>query len=134
MSTILQTQGKKTILIVTENEATKKYLKSILRKDPAYQVCCAASGAEALKMLDMLRPHLLIVTYRLRDMSGIQLYDAAHQYGGLEHLPALFVNTSLPKNMMERRNIVCLSSPYHPTDLLQIMETVLIFPSITVSA
>ena len=60
-----------TIMIVDDEPANLRLLERLFRRD--YQVVCAASGQEALRLLGERDIALLITDQRMRGMTGIEL-------------------------------------------------------------
>ena len=66
--------GKKTILIVDDHPLFREGLKSIIARDPQFEVIGeAGSGAEALEMVRNQKPHLVLMDISLPDVNGLLL-------------------------------------------------------------
>ncbi len=62
------------ILVVDDHKVVRQGLVSLLELEPDLQVVGEAStGAEALELLDRLRPDLLLLDLRLADLGGAQV-------------------------------------------------------------
>lgn len=62
----------KSILLVDDEEGIRKVL-SILLADMGYQVHTAATGAEALRTFEKLRPSMVLTDIKMPEMDGIEL-------------------------------------------------------------
>jgi signal transduction histidine kinase len=62
----------KSILLVDDEEGIRKVL-SILLADMGYQVLTAATGAEALRTFEKLRPPIVLTDIKMPEMDGIEL-------------------------------------------------------------
>ena len=62
----------KTILVANDEQSTRFLYKEELEED-GYQVSLAATGEEALKMLDKQIPDLIILDIKIPGMDGIEV-------------------------------------------------------------
>ncbi len=78
------------IMLVDDHKIVRQGICSLLELEPDLQVVAEAStGAEALVLLDTVRPDLLLLDLRLADLSGAQVCrEAAAKY---PHLPVLIL-------------------------------------------
>ncbi|NMG32545.1 response regulator [Aromatoleum evansii] len=119
------------VLIVEDEDILAENLQAYLRR-----ACCearvASDGASAIRLLDEFAPEVLVLDYRLPDMSGFQVLDTIRMRGatanailmtgqprdevceeaarrGIEHI--LFK----PFPLAELSKVVCSLGPYVPT-------------------
>lgn len=62
----------KKILIVEDEEGTRKYVRFVLEQN-GFSVCEAASGEEALELVPGLQPHLMLLDIKLPGMDGYEV-------------------------------------------------------------
>jgi DNA-binding response OmpR family regulator len=60
------------VLIVDDDEIVRASLTSLLKRS-GYDVACAASGEEALRMLGAARYQLLLTDWQMPNMDGLEL-------------------------------------------------------------
>lgn len=90
-STALMTNTA-TVLLVDDHAVVRIGLKAILGDDPRITVLGeAANGAEALSLLERLRPTVVLVDLRLPGMSGIEL---CRRIKAFEEPPKILILTS----------------------------------------
>ena len=78
----------KHILIVDDDAGQRSLLKSFL-VGQGFTIVCAASGNEALSLLDSARPDMLISDVRMPGLSGLELLARVHEQ--MPSLPVLLV-------------------------------------------
>jgi DNA-binding response OmpR family regulator len=60
------------VLIVDDDEIVRASLASLLKRS-GYEVACAASGEEALRMLGAARYQVLLTDWQMPNMDGLEL-------------------------------------------------------------
>jgi DNA-binding NarL/FixJ family response regulator len=71
----LETPSRR-ILVVEDYEPFRRFICSTLSKEPAFQICEAADGLEAVKKAEELQPELILLDIGLPSLNGI---DAARR-------------------------------------------------------
>ena len=114
----------KTVFIVEDDEAIGTLLVQVIEQETSYQAVLASDGFQALKMLQTVKPDLLLLDYGLTDMNGLEFYDTIHSVKALEHLPVLIVTAEAARIQKEvkARQLSQLSKPFDLTDLLEAIE------------
>lgn len=65
-----------TIYLIEDDEIYAQFVKKALEKtNPDYKVITFSSAEDALKAVNGTLPEVMIVDYKLPDMSGIDLYE-----------------------------------------------------------
>ncbi|WP_305046682.1 response regulator, partial [Geoalkalibacter sp.] len=80
--------NKKRILLVDDDEDLLRLLSMRLTSN-GYEVSCAQSGEQALALLPVLRPHLVITDLRMEGMDGLALFEAIRK--GNSALPVIIM-------------------------------------------
>jgi CheY-like chemotaxis protein len=78
------------LLVVDDDKAICQLISRFLEPIPDLQVVSAHSGWEAGLKTASLRPHLLLLDYRLGDMTGDQVVDTIRGFEELEQ-PAIII-------------------------------------------
>ena len=114
----------KTILVVEDDTGIAEFLSLAIAQETPYYSLIVADGAEALHVMQQIRPHLLIIDYRLPQMNGLELYDLLEQTKGREVPPTIIVSASIEQleEELRERHLVGLSKPLELSDLLQTIE------------
>lgn len=116
-------KATKTILIVEDDVDLAWMLTQFFRHDTHYATMWTHSGLEALKALRNTKPDLLLLDYRLPDMTGLQLYDQLSTEGELAAVPAILITANMGRLQREvgRRRMIGLDKPF---DLDTLHETI----------
>jgi len=83
------------VLLADDSAVTREYLTHLLDEDPELQVVGAAiDGAEAVAMVEQLRPDLVLMDIHMPRMSG---YEATHRIMEETPTPVVIVTSSLSR-------------------------------------
>ena len=88
-----------TIIVVEDDDATREFLADNLKAD-SYQVVAAASGRQALNLLEMKECDLLLLDVMLPDASGFELCRRVREADGL----AQRIDPQIPVIMLTGRS------------------------------
>jgi CheY-like chemotaxis protein len=72
----------KTILIIEQEQESRSIFLSLI-----HEATLATDSLQALQILTMVRPDLLLVSDTLPQMTGIELYNRIQRLPSLQHLP-----------------------------------------------
>ena len=114
----------KTVFIVEDDEAIGTLLVQVIEQETSYQAVLAPDGFQALKMLQTVKPDLLLLDYGLPDMNGLEFYDTIHAVKSLKHLPVLIISaqTARIQTEVKARQLSQLQKPFELTTLLETIE------------
>jgi CheY-like chemotaxis protein len=112
----------KLILMVEDDADIGFFLEQIIVQETFHQPLLVTSGFQALQVIHDITPDLLFLDYQLPGMNGLELYDHLHTMKGLEEVPAIMVSARLPRQELDRRNIVGMSKPLDLDELLETIE------------
>lgn len=115
----------KTILVVEDDRSMASFLVEAIKQETSHQALFAFDGHQALKMLQDLKPNLLLLDYGLPRMNGLDLYDHIHAIKELEHIPALLISARPLLEEAKKRKLMCLKKPVELAELLQAIEKLL---------
>lgn len=103
----------KVVLIAEDDASIAEFLSLAISQETPYTPLIATSGPHALELVQNVRPHLLILDYRLGTMNGLELYDQLHALLGFDHIPALIMGASLEKHQqeIEHRHLIGIDKP-----------------------
>lgn len=118
-------QPHKLILVVEDDEDVGKFIMDALNSGDHYQALLAASAAEALSLLNTLRPDICILDYRLREGTGLELVERLRQMDTFQQLPILLVSAHAPKSIKEREDLTFLEKPFSLDELFTTVEHLL---------
>jgi CheY-like chemotaxis protein len=114
----------KTVFIVEDDEAIGDLLVQAIEQETSYHAVLASDGFQALKMLQTVKPDLILLDYSLPGMNGLELYDTIHTVKALKHLPVLIVSaeTARIQKEIKARQLSQLQKPFDLANLLQAIE------------
>lgn len=115
----------RTILLVEDDIPISDVLVQAITQETPYITVVAQSGEEALKLVESLKPNLLILDYRLPGITGLELYDQIHAHNYLNTVPAMMISAQLPVNELKKRKVVGLNKPLDLDEFLQTIERLL---------
>jgi len=117
--------AKKLILLVEDDSIHASMMCQILAEETAHEVYHTSDAHTAWRFLQDVKPHLLLLDYRLSGMNGLDLYDRVHADPRLKDLPVLLVSVSIPEREVLIRGLTYLKKPFELDDFLQQIEALL---------
>ena len=116
----------KTILVVEDDRSIGLFFVEAIRQETSYQALLASDGPQALKIVQDLKPDLILLDYSLPRMNGLELYDKLHSIKELEQVPVLLISANPPPlREIERRKIPYLKKPVELDELLSTIRDLL---------
>ncbi|TME65881.1 MAG: response regulator [Chloroflexi bacterium] len=115
----------KTILVVEDDENIGELIVEAFIQETPYQAMLATDGKQALKIVQNVKPNVLLLDNNLPDMKGIELFDRIQVEKELENVPVLLMSANVPVQEVKKRNLFCLNKPFELNDLLQTIENLL---------
>jgi two-component system, OmpR family, alkaline phosphatase synthesis response regulator PhoP len=120
---------KKTILVV-DDEVHILHVVSLKLRNAGYHVLTAQDGREALEVAQVERPDLLITDYQMPCLSGLELCQQLKHIPATRDIPAIMLTARgyvLDDQIMQATGIkCCLTKPFSPREVLQIVEDLLV--------
>lgn len=120
--------GSSSVIVVDSDAASRLQLQCCLESE-GYYVQTAESGAEALHLLELVRPSALIVDQALPDTTGLQLLRALRGSPTLRTLPVILVTTgrshALHIQALEAGVDDFLHRPFDPVELTLRLRNIL---------
>ncbi len=114
--------NKKLILLVEDDEVHASMLYQVLKEETPYHVYYTSDGQDAWHFLQHIKPHLILLDYRLPHMDGLHLYDKVHAQRELQDLPVLMISAVLPQKEIQQRGIASIQKPFEIDNLLQTID------------
>jgi len=115
----------KTILVVEDDQHIGEFIVEAFIQETPFQAMLATDGKQALKIVQHVKPNVLLLDNNLPDMKGIELYDRIQVERELENVPVLLMSANIPVQEAKKRNLFCLNKPFELNDLLQTIEKLL---------
>lgn len=111
----------KTILLVEDDTTIAELVVQMISQETHYQILTVPDGPQALDLVNNIKPHLLILDYRLPFMHGIELYDRLHHTEGLEEVPAIMLSVNAPVREINQRHMTYIKKPF---DMPKLLDTI----------
>jgi len=86
--------GKREIVVVDDEEAILKSVKSYLEQAGDYRVYAYSNPVEALDQIILITPEIVIMDIKMPQMSGYELIGRLYSHEGFEEIPVIFVSGS----------------------------------------
>jgi two-component system cell cycle response regulator DivK len=90
-----------TILYVEDNKDNRTLVRRVLNAE-GYQVVEAANATEALEILDVDRPNLILMDINMPDMDGYKLTTMIKKKPGFETVPIIAITANVMRGDEER--------------------------------
>jgi two-component system chemotaxis response regulator CheY len=113
-------------LIVEDEESIRGVIRDVL-EDRGFRVKAASNGAEALRMLDSVRPDVLVLDLLMPVMHGWDFMESYVEKTGGQAIPIVVVsvNPALPRSFNRFGVRQVLAKPFNVDDLLDAVEQAL---------
>lgn len=117
-----------TILVVEDDAHILRQIEFNL-KSHGYSVVTATSGIEALRLLFLQRPQLLITDIMMPEMDGYELVAALRRDSALADLPVIMLTARTSEEDMVQGYTsgtdLYLTKPFDPAELVAFVERIL---------
>ena len=118
---LTERQGKD-IMIVEDDEGIGKLLMEIVKEETPYQSAHVTTGKQALFLAPQLSPRLLLLDYRLPDMTGLDVYQQLHSQQGQEPFATILMSAQFPTRPFDIPGLIYMQKPFEIDLLLLTME------------
>jgi CheY-like chemotaxis protein len=125
------------VVAVQTGAHEQQAIRNLLEPE-GYTVVIAANGAQALEMLGTHSASVVIAEMAVADMSGYDLCSAIKGNANLAHIPVVLISRSgMPADYAVAHSmgaVMCLSRPFPPNRLIQVVRLLAPLPKQTRSA
>ena len=115
-------QQEKDIVIVEDDESIGAMLMDIVAQETPYQSARVTTGRQALFLVPHLSPRLLLLDYRLPDMTGLEVYHQLRSQQEGEPFTAILMSAQFPVRLLDTPGLVYMQKPFEMDLLLLTME------------
>jgi DNA-binding response OmpR family regulator len=112
-----------TILVVEDDESTGEVLTLAILQETPYRPLLVRSGHDALDAFQQNQLNLLILDYRLPDITGIELYDRIQMINESKVIPTILMSATNPSEDIAPRDILLIEKPFELDMLLEAINT-----------
>ncbi|GHO90746.1 hypothetical protein KSF_007940 [Reticulibacter mediterranei] len=117
--------SSKLIVLVEDDDLMAGWLVDALKEETPYHIIRVATARQALHLLCQVHAHLLLLDFRLPDMTGIELFDQLRSRNTFQPMPTILTSASLLKQEHGDRLLTYLEKPFDFDELLQLIERML---------
>jgi CheY-like chemotaxis protein len=117
------TQAERVVLVVEDEQSIREVIADVL-EDRGYRVISAGNGAEALQVLDTVRPDVMVLDLLMPVMHGWAFMESYVERTGGTPLPIVVVsvNPALPRSFDRFGVRQVVSKPFDVDDLVRAVE------------
>jgi CheY-like chemotaxis protein len=118
----------KTIVIVEDDENNREAFAMIIASETPYQPYALETESQLLAKIEEItscNPVLFIFDYRLRSLTGLELYDQLQTVETLRKIPTLIITADAHKEIEQevvQRNLTLLRKPFELDELLETIK------------
>ncbi len=119
--------GRRTILICDDEPDLRELMRISL--EPSYEFAEAADGAEAIDLVEQVKPDLVLLDVMMQGTSGLTVIEHLRAQPGLEAMPIVVVSAFAAES--DRRAAYLagatefLKKPFRPEALSSLVESLL---------
>jgi len=95
-------QAKEKILIIDSDPVMTALLRSYLEDEKGYLVLTAGSGSAGVRIAVERLPDLILLDFRLTDMSGLEVHDKLRLKPVTDRIPIVYVSSFLTLRVVEQ--------------------------------
>ena len=110
-----------TVMVVDDSATVRKVAQRLLERE-GYQVVLASDGVDALKQLQALTPHLMLVDIEMPRMDGFEFSRAVRASRQLRHVPIIIISSYVDEPHRATARAIgvdeYLGKPYEASELL----------------
>ncbi len=115
--------------LVVDDEFHIVQVVSIKLKNNGYDVMVADNGGTAYDLACENKPDIIITDYQMPVMSGLELIEKLRRNPDTAPIPVIMLTArgfAIEDDQREKLNVsACLSKPFSPREVLQVVEDVL---------
>lgn len=118
--------AKKKILVVDDDAALTRLLRTVLERSERYEVLCVSEGGKAVEAIRSFGPELILLDVDLPDLNGREIYSTLGKDEALKKIPVVFLTGTVSNNDVQNgvdilgRPIMC--KPIHMEKLIELIE------------
>ena len=115
--------------LIVDDEFHIVQVVSIKLKNNGYEVATAENGSIAYDLACEYRPDIIVTDYQMPVLTGVQLVEKLRDNPETAQIPVIMLTArgfAVEEETQEKLRIAaCLSKPFSPREVLQVVEEVL---------
>ncbi len=122
-------RSKYKILIVDNDPAADDLLRNYLSGEKGFVIITAETGAEGIRKATEELPDLILLDFRLTDMTGLEVHEKLRQDASTKEIPVIYLSYFLTLRTIEQATVKgakgFVSKPFTPSGIYTKITSVL---------
>lgn len=120
---------QKRIVVVDDDDGIREVIQICLEAIAGWEVIPAASGEEALRIVELHKPHAILLDVMMPDMDGISTFQQIQNNHHTKHVPTILLTAKAKASEQKKLQVLGVAGvivkPFEPYNLVAQIKTIL---------